>query len=284
MGNLLLEWGHDEVAAALGKDAAWHERRRKGLGGSDARVIMSGDDQALIHLWQEKRGERVPEDLSDVIPVQFGSWTEPLNRYFYTLRTGRFIDSAGVHVSHREHAFIAANLDGLTTTADGKRAVYEAKTVNPFNFDMDNLVAKYMPQMQHQMMVCDIDFAVLSVLVGTMRWEFREVEACLFFQSEMLERELAFWSCVKNGTPPAALPPIEVPVTGAALRTVSMAQSNSWGNAAFDWLGNRLEAACFSAAEKTLKDLVEPDVGVAIGHGIEIRRDKANRLRIRAEK
>jgi predicted phage-related endonuclease len=38
--------------------------RRSFVGGSDARIIMGQDEKALIRLWQEKRGERGPEDLS----------------------------------------------------------------------------------------------------------------------------------------------------------------------------------------------------------------------------
>ncbi len=38
--------------------------RRHFIGGSDARIIMGQDEKALIRLWQEKRGEVGPEDLS----------------------------------------------------------------------------------------------------------------------------------------------------------------------------------------------------------------------------
>ena len=38
--------------------------RRSFIGGSDARVIMGDDEAALRRLWQEKRGEIEPEDLS----------------------------------------------------------------------------------------------------------------------------------------------------------------------------------------------------------------------------
>ncbi len=38
--------------------------RRIYIGGSDAKIIMSADEQALIRLWREKRGEIEPEDLS----------------------------------------------------------------------------------------------------------------------------------------------------------------------------------------------------------------------------
>ena len=39
--------------------------RRLFIGGSDARIIMSPDEAALIRLWKEKRGEVEPMDLSD---------------------------------------------------------------------------------------------------------------------------------------------------------------------------------------------------------------------------
>jgi hypothetical protein len=40
--------------------------RRLFIGGSDARIIMSPDESALIRLWKEKRGEAEPEDLSTI--------------------------------------------------------------------------------------------------------------------------------------------------------------------------------------------------------------------------
>ncbi len=46
--------------------------RRHFIGGSDARIIMAGDEAALVRLWKEKRGEAEPEDLSDNLIVQLG--------------------------------------------------------------------------------------------------------------------------------------------------------------------------------------------------------------------
>jgi hypothetical protein len=49
--------------------------RRSFIGGSDARIIMGGDEAALIRLWREKRGESEPEDLSGNLIVQLGRAT-----------------------------------------------------------------------------------------------------------------------------------------------------------------------------------------------------------------
>jgi predicted phage-related endonuclease len=55
-------------------------RRRRFIGGSDARVIMGKDETALLRLWREKRGEVEPEDFSGNLIVQLGLTTEELNR------------------------------------------------------------------------------------------------------------------------------------------------------------------------------------------------------------
>ena len=44
--------------------------RRYFTGGSDARVVMGEDEEALYRLWREKRGEVEPKDLSGNLVVQ----------------------------------------------------------------------------------------------------------------------------------------------------------------------------------------------------------------------
>src|ERR1700724_4818840 len=65
--------------------------RRYFIGGSDARIIMGADEVALVRLWQEKRGEVEPEDLSGNLIVQLGLVTEPLNRRWDEGNTGQAI-------------------------------------------------------------------------------------------------------------------------------------------------------------------------------------------------
>src|SRR5258706_7186370 len=62
--------------------------RRHFVGGSDARIIMGHDEDALVRLWREKRGEAEPEDLSGNLIVQLGVATEHLNRHWYERNTG----------------------------------------------------------------------------------------------------------------------------------------------------------------------------------------------------
>src|SRR6266496_5690051 len=64
-------------------------QRRFFIGGSDARIIMGGDEPALVRLWREKRGEIEPEDLSGNLVVQLGVVTEKLNRLWLERNTGQ---------------------------------------------------------------------------------------------------------------------------------------------------------------------------------------------------
>jgi predicted phage-related endonuclease len=38
------------------------ESRRSLIGGSDARIVMGDNEEALLRLWREKRGEAEPPD------------------------------------------------------------------------------------------------------------------------------------------------------------------------------------------------------------------------------
>jgi predicted phage-related endonuclease len=279
----LLNCGYAEVAALLAHDTAWHEARRKGIGGSDASIIMAGDPAALIALWEEKSGKGEPADLSDVVPVVIGTLTEPANRYFYTKRTGRGITAAGEMVVSKTHPFMRCTLDGITATADGKSAVFEAKHVGGFE-PIETVVGRYQPQIHHAMHVAGLNRAVLSIFVGTRSWEMFEIECDDFYLAQLIDREREFWRCVESGEPPVQTATVAAPAMPTKFRTVSMEGNNTWASNAADWLANQTAAKSFEMASREIKALVEPDVGTATGHGIEVKRSKAGALTIKAEK
>src|SRR5690349_6580071 len=71
------------------------------IGGSDARIIMGRDEKELNRLWQEKRGEVAPVDLSGLLVVQLGLATEDLNRRWYEQNSRHRISDIQRHVIHR---------------------------------------------------------------------------------------------------------------------------------------------------------------------------------------
>src|SRR5687768_9344350 len=90
-----------------------HDERRLFIGGSDARIIMGSDEAALVRLWQEKRGEVEPGDLSGNLIVQLGVATEDLNRRWYQANTGCVIRDVQRRAYHPILKWMAATLDGV---------------------------------------------------------------------------------------------------------------------------------------------------------------------------
>src|ERR1700750_1114384 len=73
---------------------------------------MGQDEKTLIRLWQEKRGDVGPEDLSGELIVQLGLATEDLNRQWYERNTGRAITDVQSRVVHPVIRLMAATLRG----------------------------------------------------------------------------------------------------------------------------------------------------------------------------
>src|SRR5215467_2847470 len=84
------------------------KRRRYFVGGSDARIIMGNDEEALVGLWREKRGEVEPKDLSGNLVVQLGVATEDLNRRWYEDNTGQVLIDIQRRIRHPILRWMAA--------------------------------------------------------------------------------------------------------------------------------------------------------------------------------
>ncbi len=163
--------------------------RRSFIGGSDARIIMGDDQKALIRLWQEKRGETAPEDLSRNLIVQLGLATENLNRHWYEINTGQVIADVQKHVRHPTIRWLAATLDGRVQSSG---AVFESKFMLPWYFSEEAAAEKYIPQLQHNMWVVAARSAVLSVITGGGKWVEIKTHADPLYQHLIVTAERKF--------------------------------------------------------------------------------------------
>ena len=209
-------------------------RRRRAIGGSDANIILSGDAGRIHQLWLEKRGESPPSDLSNILPVVLGCWTEPFNRQWFKQVTGRRISNTGATFTCRVNKWRRCTLDGIIRDTG---SIFEAKHTSAF-VKADEILERYMPQLQHNMAVTGYRQATLSVLFGNNKFEIFEVAADWLYQLELLEAEQAFWDCVLTGEEPVAAeaPPSPRPI---GTREVCLEGNNVWASAAVDWLKHR---------------------------------------------
>jgi predicted phage-related endonuclease len=246
--------------------------RRTFIGGSDARVIMDDDEAALVRLWQEKRGESDPLDLSANLIVQLGKATEELNRRWYERNTGKVVGNMQRRVRHGALRWMAATLDGIVESTG---AVFEAKFMLPWSFSEEGACEKYMPQLQHNMWVVGTRTSVLSVITGGGKWIEIGVSADPLYQHLLITAEKKFWRCVQTGERPHLFgvepprPRIE------AVRIVDMSSSNSWAEFAAVFRRTRDAHLEHENAKAELKRIMPEDAKEAIGHGLRAKRSKS---------
>ena len=246
--------------------------RRSFIGGSDARIVMGNDEAALMRLWQEKRGEIEPEDLSSNLIVQLGVVTEDLNRRWYEANTGQTVSDIQKRIRHPVLRWMAATLDGRV---ENTGAVFEAKFMLPWSFSEEAAATKYMPQLQHNMWVIAARTSVLSIITGGGKWVEIAIRADPLYQHLIVTAEKKFWRSVESGEPPRLFgvegprPIIE------AIRIVDMSGSNAWAEFAAMFSRTRSAYLEHQQAKSELKCLMPDDASEAFGHGVRGKRSKS---------
>jgi predicted phage-related endonuclease len=252
-----------------------NQDRRGFIGGSDARIIMGEDEDQLIRLWQEKRGEAEPQDLSQNLLVQLGNATEELNRAWYERSTGQTVAQSQRHVRHAVHKWMGATLDGVVAQTG---AVFEAKFMLPWTFSEDAAAAKHMAQLQHNMWVISARTGVLSIITGGGKWVEIPLHADPLYQHLLLTAEKKFWRCVQSGERPSLFT-VEPPRPRlAAVRVVDMSGSNLWAEFAATYLRTLEARSEHEQARTELKKLIPEDAREAAGHGLRARRSKSGAI------
>lgn len=246
--------------------------RRTFVGGSDARIIMGNNEDALIQLWRQKRGEAEPQDLSDNLIVQLGRATEELNRRWYERNSGFRVSQVQRRVTHSAIAWMAATLDGVVEGAD---AVFEAKFMLPWSFSEAAAAEKYMAQLQHNMWVTNLRSSVLSIITGGGKWVEITIPVDPLYVSVLVSAEKKFWRCVQSGEPPHVINFEPPRARIEAIRTVDMTASNSWAEFAILFRNTRQAFLDHERAKGELKALMPEDAKEASGHGVRGRRSKS---------
>lgn len=272
------------LLATLGLSAEQLVLRKDALGGSDANIIMGGDEKKLLRLWREKRGEAEPEDLSDILAVKMGSFTEPFNVAWFEKNTGYAVIGSGKLAKHPTINHMRATLDGEVVENFGadnesELGVFEAKHCGTRSTDAE-IFARYVPQLTHNCLCAGHTRAFLSAFKGNGDWVMFEYDLDDAYAERLIAAEADFWECVRTGKPPCAVEaePTPKPV-GVVEYDMAALGNNAWANFAGDYLETKLAADRHETAKKEIKELVPADASKCFGHGVEVRRDKRGALR-----
>lgn len=199
----------------------WHELRGKGIGGSDAGIVMNVSNyKTPYQLWEEKTGLKKPEFVSNEA-IEKGNALEPVMiEMFSILNKNRFkmIDTKNISLSNKKYSFLRANLDGaMVEIATGEKWILEIKSTTIQNGAMfeqwkDKMPITYYFQILHYMIVTGFKHCILYAILD-IPWadkqETRIIEAhyddLILDAKYLLKTELWFWTLISSQTPPPFL-------------------------------------------------------------------------------
>lgn len=187
--------------------AEWLQLRRRGIGGSDASVIMGVNPyRSILQLWEEKTG-KIPVIDNGNEYTYWGNVMEPIIRKEFMKRTGLKVRQKHAMIFHPDYPYIFADVDGIVTDERGEKCIFEAKTASQYKEEQweNGVPEEYVLQVQHYLAVCGMDKAYVAALIGGNRFVFHTIFRDEQLIGELLCREKAFWEgCVLTDIRPEA--------------------------------------------------------------------------------
>lgn len=183
----------------------WLQLRRKGIGGSDASVIMGKNPyRSILQLWEEKTGKlRVTDEGNEY--TYWGNVMEPIIRKEFMNRTGLKVRQKHAMIFHKDYPYLFADVDGIVTDERGEKCIFEAKTASQYKAEQweDGVPEEYILQVQHYLEVCGMDKAYIAALIGGNKFIFHTIYRDEELIRNLISREKEFWEgCVLTGTEP----------------------------------------------------------------------------------
>ena len=183
----------------------WLRLRRKGIGGSDASVIMGKNPyRSILQLWEEKTGKLPVTDEGNEY-TYWGNVMEPIIRKEFMNRTGLKVRQKHAMIFHKDYPYLFADVDGIVTDERGEKCIFEAKTASQYKAEQweDGVPEEYILQVQHYLEVCGMDKAYIAALIGGNKFIFHTIYRDDELIRNLISREKEFWEgCVLTGTEP----------------------------------------------------------------------------------
>lgn len=182
----------------------WLARRKLGIGGSDASVVMGCSPySSRLKLWAEKLG--LVEGQEESERMSWGHRLEPVVVEAYGEETGRTVvrhqNAIWQHPTKPMFASLDAVVARTKDLADDDRGPLEVKTTSPYVWK-GVVPAHHLVQVQHYMACTGASWASYVVLVGSERLFWQDLERDDDFIG-FLELECErFWSAVVAGEAP----------------------------------------------------------------------------------
>lgn len=174
----------------------WLQARTRGLGGSDASVVLGLNKyKTPFELWLEKTGQVTPQS-SESEAAYFGTLLEDLVAKEFEKRSGKKVRKRNAMFQHPEHEFILANIDRFVV---GEKAILECKTASAFlakEWEGNEIPEAYIVQVQHYLGVLGPEYkkGYFAVLIGGQKFIWKEIERDDELIEMIFQAEIDFWN------------------------------------------------------------------------------------------
>lgn len=182
------------------------ETRRSGWYATDSRRAVSGH---LVDVLLEKRGEKQPDDLSDIEAVKMGKLMQPTIGRLFELETGIAVrelgdDIVGQHPTEswlRAHTDFEAGDGGLVEVKN-----FNAAVANKYPDDDDGLKLPTPDLIQciHEATVFGKPHVWFAVLFGGQRFRYWKIEVTEEMKLEFIQQAAKWWALAHTGDLPDA--------------------------------------------------------------------------------
>lgn len=189
----------------------WLEKRRHGIGGSDAAAILGlsrYNDPLSVYLEKSGQVTNDEDEPGPESPMWWGHQLEDDIAKAFRIETGLWTCHPDGMYGNLERPWQYANLDRLVKPKNGLDPLgpLEIKTTGLWHADEwadGEVPAAALTQLQHQLAVTGLPRGWLACLIGGQQFVVREVERDDELIKKMCDVEMLFWRGVQRRIPPA---------------------------------------------------------------------------------
>jgi len=190
-----MKYPYTKIPVAKLSKEEWLMLRKKGIGGSEAAIILGLSPWTTIEeLWKEKTSDTVTNIQNE--SMYWGTLLEDIVAKEFAKRTGMNVYKYQYMLFSTQYPFITANVDRRIKNTNDKFLGLECKTTSftqKQRWNTIHIPLHYYAQVQQYMYVTGAEEWYVAVLIGGNYFLAYHVKRDEPFINEMVKKEVRFW-------------------------------------------------------------------------------------------
>ena len=187
----------------------WLRERKNYLGGTDLAAIAGLNPyRTALDVYLDKTSDDIADEVMNEAPY-WGTVLEPLIAEEYEKRTGNLVTDRNCFIRHKEHNFIACNIDAWIGEND---YVLECKTAGFHkgkewgDLGTDQIPESYLVQVAYYAAICNVPKVDIAVLIGGQDFRIYTYNRNKELEDKLIKIGVNFWhNHIEKRIPPKCL-------------------------------------------------------------------------------